>query len=144
METRLIEAPASGEVRDYKMLVGGDWVDALSGKTFESINPYTGRALLADGLSPEDLAEMTLGDAPISGEFDTYLDRRAELGLDVSEGAPLVVDPDGNRVPREAVVAHLRFARLTRVSIEGNAELCRGLLAARYGTPGVRGKEKMA
>ncbi|MBA3426797.1 MAG: aldehyde dehydrogenase [Rubrobacter sp.] len=26
------------------MLVGGDWVDALSGKTFESINPYTGRA----------------------------------------------------------------------------------------------------
>ena len=44
METRLIEAPASGEMRDYKMLVGGEWVDALSGKTFESINPYTGRA----------------------------------------------------------------------------------------------------
>src|ERR671918_83375 len=44
MESRLIEAPASGGVRDYKMLVGGEWVDALSGKTFESINPYTGRA----------------------------------------------------------------------------------------------------
>jgi len=113
-------------------------------KAFVSRQEKLCRALLADGLSPEDLAEMTLGDAPISGEFDTYLDRRAELGLDVSEGAPLVVDPDGNRVPKEAVVAHLRFARLTRVSIEGNAELCRGLLAARYGTPGVRGKEKMA
>src|SRR5215210_5157151 len=44
MEIRLIEAPASGRVRNYKMLVGGEWVDALSGKTFESINPYTGRA----------------------------------------------------------------------------------------------------
>jgi (Z)-2-((N-methylformamido)methylene)-5-hydroxybutyrolactone dehydrogenase len=44
METQLIEAPGSEEVRSYKMLVGGEWVDALSGKTFESINPYTGRA----------------------------------------------------------------------------------------------------
>ena len=43
METRLIEAPTSGEMRDYKMLVGGEWIDALSGNTFESINPYTGR-----------------------------------------------------------------------------------------------------
>jgi (Z)-2-((N-methylformamido)methylene)-5-hydroxybutyrolactone dehydrogenase len=42
LETRLIEAPASGDVRDYKMLGGGEWVCALSGKTFESINPYTG------------------------------------------------------------------------------------------------------
>jgi hypothetical protein len=31
------------ETPDYKMLIGGAWVDALSGKTFESINPYTGR-----------------------------------------------------------------------------------------------------
>ena len=44
METQLIEAPGSEEVRNYKMLVGGEWVDALSGKAFESINPYTGRA----------------------------------------------------------------------------------------------------
>jgi (Z)-2-((N-methylformamido)methylene)-5-hydroxybutyrolactone dehydrogenase len=43
LETQLIEAPESGEVRRYKMLVGGEWVDARSGKTFESINPYTGK-----------------------------------------------------------------------------------------------------
>lgn len=43
METQLIEAPESGEVRRYKMLVGGEWLDARSGKTFEGINPYTGR-----------------------------------------------------------------------------------------------------
>jgi metal-sulfur cluster biosynthetic enzyme len=106
-------------------------------KSFVSRQEQLCRALLADGRSPADLADMTLGDAPVSAEFDTYLDRRAELGLDVSEVAPLVVDPDGNRVPKGAVVEHLRFARLTRVSIEGNAGLCRGLLATRYGTSGV-------
>jgi hypothetical protein len=45
------------------------------------------------------------------------------------------VDPDGNRVPEEAVVQHLRFAKTVRVSIEGNASLCRGLLSTRYGIP---------
>jgi acyl-CoA reductase-like NAD-dependent aldehyde dehydrogenase len=44
LDTRLIEAPASGETRDYKMFIGGEWVDSLSWNTFESINPYTGRA----------------------------------------------------------------------------------------------------
>jgi hypothetical protein len=80
---------------------------------------------------------MRLGDVPLSEEFETYLDRRAELGLDVSQGAPLVVDPAGNTVPEEAVVQHLRFAKTVRVSIEGNAGLCRGLLETRYG--GARG-----
>ena len=44
-----------------------------------------------------------------------------------------MVDPDGKRVPNEAVIQHLRFARTVRMSVEGNAELCRGLLATRYG-----------
>ena len=102
-------------------------------KAFVSRQEQLCRTLLADGKSPAELAEMTLGDAPPSRDFETYLARRAELGLDVSAEAPLVVDPDGNRVPKSAVVQHLRFARLTRVSIEGNAGLCRGLLATRYG-----------
>lgn len=44
METKTIKAPAVGETRDYKMLVGGEWVDARSGATFESVNPFTGKA----------------------------------------------------------------------------------------------------
>ena len=48
-----------------------------------------------------------------------------------SRKAPFVVDPDGRRVPEEAVVKHLRFARVTRLSIEANAGFCRGVLAAR-------------
>ena len=40
---QLIETPKAGESREYEMLVGGGWTGARSGKTFESINPYTGR-----------------------------------------------------------------------------------------------------
>jgi hypothetical protein len=83
---------------------------------------------------------MRLGEAPSSEATEKYLERRTELGLDTSPGAPLVVDPDGRKVPEAAVVEHLRFARTVRVSIEGNAGLCRGLLATRYG---LKGKEEM-
>ena len=104
-------------------------------KSFVSRQEKLCRTLLAGGLSPADLAGMLLGNVPPSGEFEKYLERRSELGLDVSPDAPLVVDPDGRRVPEGAVVEHLRFARTVRVSIEGNAGLCRGLLATRYGIP---------
>lgn len=43
MQGQLIEVPKAEEVREYRMLVGGEWVEAGSGKTFESTNPYTGR-----------------------------------------------------------------------------------------------------
>lgn len=104
-------------------------------KSFVSRQEKLCRALLAEGRSSEELAEMQLEEVPESGEFEKYLQRRAELGLNVSPEAPLVVDPDGNRVPKDAVVQHLRFARTVRVSIEGNAGFCRGLLATRYGMP---------
>jgi metal-sulfur cluster biosynthetic enzyme len=102
-------------------------------KSFVSRQERLCRALLAQGRSPEELAAMTLGDVPSSDEFGKYLERRSELGLDVSPEAPLLVDPDGRRVPEEAVVQHLRFAKTVRVSIDGNAGLCRGLLETRYG-----------
>jgi (Z)-2-((N-methylformamido)methylene)-5-hydroxybutyrolactone dehydrogenase len=31
------------EPRRYRMLIGGEWVDARSGETFESVDPFTGR-----------------------------------------------------------------------------------------------------
>jgi hypothetical protein len=91
------------------------------------------RALLAQGRSPEQLAETRLREVPPSETFEKYLERREELGLYISPEASLLVDPDGKRVPGDAIVKHLRFARTVGVSIEGNAELCRGLLATRYG-----------
>ena len=104
-------------------------------KSFVSRQEQLCRSLRAEGRPPEELANMKLEDLPPSQEFETYLARRAELGLDVSAEAPLIVDPDGNKVPEEAVVQHLRFAKTVRVSIEGNASLCRGLLSTRYGIP---------
>ena len=106
-------------------------------KSFVSRQEQLCRTLLSGGYSPAELATMRLAEVPPSEAFEKYLERRAELGVDISPGAPLVVDPDGNRVPEEAVVEHLRFARTVRVSIEGNAGLCRGLLDVRYG--GARG-----
>ena len=104
-------------------------------KSFVSRQEQLCRELLTRGNTPLDLAGMTLGDVPGSDSLQTYLERRAGLGLDVSGDAPLVVDPDGKRIPEDAVIQHLRFARTVRVSIEGNAELCRGLLATRYRIP---------
>src|SRR6266516_5125131 len=43
MNMQVIETPVAGEVRHYQMLIGGQWVDAQSGRTFKSINPYSGK-----------------------------------------------------------------------------------------------------
>jgi metal-sulfur cluster biosynthetic enzyme len=90
------------------------------------------RPLLAAGSSPEDLAALTLGSAPPSGDLDRLRARRAELGLPAADEDPLVIDPEGRAVGLEALPLHLRRARTTRVSIEANAGYCRGLLAQRY------------
>ena len=85
---------------------------------------------------------MRLHEIPSSEAMEKYLSRREELGLDISADAPFVVDPDGRKIPEDAVMQHLRFARVTRLSIEANAGFCRGVLAARNGsTPGVSEKE---
>ena len=104
-------------------------------KSFVSRQEQLCRELLAEGNTPSELFGMILADVPASDSLQKYLERRTGLGLDVSDDAPLVIDPDGKRIPEDAVVQHLRFARTVRVSIEGNAELCRGLLATRYRIP---------
>jgi metal-sulfur cluster biosynthetic enzyme len=104
-------------------------------KSFVARQEKLCRTLIADGRSSVDLAKMALGEVPPSEAAERYLKCRAALGLDTSPEAPLLVDPDGKQVPKEAVVEHLRFARTVRVSIEGNAHHCRRLLATRYDLP---------
>jgi len=36
---QVIQTPIAGQIRSYQMLIGGEWVNAQSGQTFESINP---------------------------------------------------------------------------------------------------------
>jgi metal-sulfur cluster biosynthetic enzyme len=89
--------------------------------------------LLARGHTVQDLVSLTLGEVSPGPTLDAYLRRRRELGLDVGPGAAFLVAADGRAIPAQRVGLQLRMMRTTRVSIEGNAGLCRGLLAARYG-----------
>ena len=40
---QVIQTPVAQDVRHYQMFIGGEWVEAQSGRTFESINPYSGK-----------------------------------------------------------------------------------------------------
>jgi metal-sulfur cluster biosynthetic enzyme len=92
------------------------------------------QALIACGHSAADeLATLRLGEVPPVPEKAAYLERRGGLGLDVSDEAPLLVRPNGEQIAADEAGRQLRFARTVRVSIEGNADLCRGLLRTRYG-----------
>jgi hypothetical protein len=44
----------------------------------------------------------------------------------------VLVDDAGRPFPAEDIPLRLRFARTTRISIDGNAHFCRGLLRTRY------------
>jgi metal-sulfur cluster biosynthetic enzyme len=84
-------------------------------------------------LSEDAVHDLTLGDLPAGAPTtEALLRRRATLGLPLAPGAPVLVDADGTRPSRESAPLHLRKARSVRISIDGNAHFCRGLLATRY------------
>jgi acyl-CoA reductase-like NAD-dependent aldehyde dehydrogenase len=59
------------ELTQFKMVIGGKAVDAISGRTFESQNPFTGRpwSLVPDG-SPEDVdAAVAAARAALDGDW---------------------------------------------------------------------------
>ena len=96
------------------------------------------RPLVAAGRTAEELAGMTLGEAPASPDRERLRARRAELGLPSDDGSPLLVDAvTGEAVAPQALPLHLRKARLTRVGAEANSGICRGMLQDRYSTPGL-------
>jgi metal-sulfur cluster biosynthetic enzyme len=91
------------------------------------------RPLLDAGRGPEELAGLTLADLPASPGRDRLVARRRQLGLQAGDDSALVIDPaTGAPVEAAALALHLRRARLTRVSVEANGEVCRGLLRERY------------
>jgi len=91
------------------------------------------RPLLAQGRTEAELAALTLGEVPESGELARLRRRRAELGIPSGADAPLVIDPvTGGAVDVNALPLHLKRARLHKVGIEANTGICRGMLAHRY------------
>ncbi|MEJ2888587.1 iron-sulfur cluster assembly protein [Actinomycetospora aeridis] len=91
------------------------------------------RPLMRAGATPEQVAGMTLADAPGSDDLRRLRARRRELGIPADDDAPLVVDPVGRTVGLEALPLHLRKARSYQVGVDANTSICRGQLAARYG-----------
>jgi metal-sulfur cluster biosynthetic enzyme len=95
------------------------------------------RPLIAAGRSIEELGELSLGDVPPSVDRERLRARRAELGLPSGDDSALLVDAmTGQAVGVQALPLHLRRARLTRVGVDANASMCRGMLRERYGTRG--------
>ena len=95
------------------------------------------RPLLAAGTDPAALLAMTLGEVPPSRSLFRLRERRASLGLPAGDSALLIIDPvTGAPVVLADLPLHLRRAKVTRVSIEANAGICRGMLRHRYRDPG--------
>jgi metal-sulfur cluster biosynthetic enzyme len=109
----------------------GAFPGLASGELDELRQVFQRKAYLAslDRLCSELPAEVTrLVDVPPSPSLAAMLRRRAALGLDCSPGAPLLLDEHG----LELIPVRRRYARSVRLSIEGNAGFCRGLLRTRY------------
>ncbi|SNS35343.1 protein of unknown function DUF59 [Rhodococcoides kyotonense] len=85
-----------------------------------------------------EMAEMgtvVLGELPDDACTRALMKRRSIIGLPVSPDSLVMVDHDGNDYAEIDVPLALRRARSTRISIDGNAHFCRGLLRTRYDDP---------
>jgi len=95
------------------------------------------RPLVDAGFTPADLARLTMGEVPASPGLERLRRRRAELGLPHADGAPLLIDPGSGRpIESDEVPLQLRKARVTRISLDANTGICRGMLRHRYTTDG--------
>jgi metal-sulfur cluster biosynthetic enzyme len=83
-------------------------------------------------LAEQDLGRVTLAELPQDRLTDALRRRRVDLGLPDHPDAVVLVDEHGRAVPTSQVSMRLRRARSTRISIDGNAHFCRGLLRTRY------------
>ncbi|TDD89047.1 DUF59 domain-containing protein [Saccharopolyspora karakumensis] len=83
-------------------------------------------------LAEADLHAITVADLADEPATRSLLNRRAAVGFDNSASALVLVDDEGRPCTPEQVPFRLRFARATRISVEGNSHFCRGLLRTRY------------
>ena len=82
--------------------------------------------------SVASLGQVRLRDLPDDAATSALLRRRHSLGLPTTPDALVMVDHQGRGHDPDTVSMALRRARSTRISIDGNAHFCRGLLRTRY------------
>lgn len=87
-------------------------------------------------LTEASVGTVRLRDLPAGRHKDALVRRRTAVGLTTAADAVVLVDHDGRPYPAESVPMALRRARSTRISIDGNAHFCRGLLRTRYAGSG--------
>jgi aldehyde dehydrogenase (NAD+) len=101
-----------GEPRRYRMFIGGEWVEARSGETFESVDPFTGRVWAEiPNAGPEDVdaavraARAAFDDGPwprLTGTERARLMRRlADLIAERAEEIAVVETTDNGKLIRE-------------------------------------------
>jgi metal-sulfur cluster biosynthetic enzyme len=107
--------------------------DLFTRKAFTARQSRVCDALLRVGRTWEELAGTQLG--ALAGEPDVTrcISLRKSLGIDTAPGSPAFVRADGSAMDVDGLKRFMRVARLVRLSLEGNAGLCRALLATRYG-----------
>lgn len=105
--------------------------DTFERKAHLAAQERLARALIGAGLDPAGLGAATMDTAErlVPEAAAAVVRRRARLGL-TSRYA--LCDDAGEPLAGERLPGWLRFARTVRVSIDGNAALCRGLLETRY------------
>ena len=69
-----------------------------------------------------------VGEAEVARQ---YFQRRAEMHLDCSPTAPLIIDLRGREVTAEQLEKYLIRARTVRVALQANGSFCAAVLAAR-------------
>ncbi len=96
--------------------------------------------LRALGLTPEQLAGMRYADLPEVPDSGRYRELRETLGLPTKPDSALLLHPDGREARVEDAARLLIESRLTRVSVEGNADFCQGMLATRSDHDAIHGQ----
>ncbi|GLP72928.1 hypothetical protein TUM20983_00380 [Mycobacterium antarcticum] len=90
----------------------------------------------------ESLGEVRIGDLPADATTASLLRRRDTVGLRTAANDLVMVDHEGNGYAPDDVPLMLRRARSTRISIDGNAHFCRGLLRTRYPEMSLAGRNE--
>ncbi len=138
---RISDGVASGQT--FAEIFPDEATDGLGGvrQTFRR-KAFLGRqapVLAAARRSLGDAATvaLTLGDGSAppgvdSDEWGEYLQRRRDMGLVDDPTTLAFTMPVGTALDENQLDAYLRVARSVRISAAANAEMCTGLLAARY------------
>ena len=105
----------------------------FQGKALTARQGRLGDQLIAAGHSLHEIADMRVGDVPHGADLERCIELRRALGIAAGAGDPAIVLPKRRRTDPAQLERYLRIARLMRVSLEGNAGLCRSLLQTRYG-----------